>query len=176
MLVKYRWVALAGLLTFVAAAQAAGPQLFLLPLMKETVAPQAQVLWDIGNNALDDEGNASAAKVTASDWTKLAAAAQKMKAAATAIAESPKIAIAPPGAKLQDEGSPGQATSRQIQAYIDANPKDFAAHARALADVSDGFIKAAATREAQTLGEASARLDEVCEACHVKYWYPDQPK
>lgn len=173
---KYAWMALGGLLAFVTTAQAADPQIFLLPLMKGTVAPQAQVLWDIGNNALDDEGNASAAKVTASDWTKLAAAAQKMKNAALAVANTQKVLIAPPGVKLQDEGAPGQATSKQIQAFIDANPKDFAVHARELADISDGFLRAAATKDAKTLSEASAKLDEVCEACHVKYWYPDQPK
>jgi cytochrome c556 len=160
----------------VATAHAADPQFFLLPLMKDTVAPQAQILWDIGNNALDDVGNASAAKMTASDWTKLGAAAQKMKNAAVAMAETPRIPIAPPGAKLQDEGAPGQATPKQIQAFIDANPTDFAAHARELTNVSDSFIKAAAAKDAKTLGEASARLDEVCEACHVKYWYPEQPR
>jgi hypothetical protein len=174
--VKYAWMALSGLLTLVTAAQAADPQLFLLPLMKGTVAPQAQILWDVGNNALDDDGNASAAKLTASDWTKLAAAAQKIKTASLAVAETPRVLIAPPGVKLQDEGAPGQATSKQIQAFIDANPKDFAVRARELADVSDGFLKAAATKDAKTLAEASAKLDEVCEACHVKYWYPDQPK
>lgn len=173
---KYRWVALGGLLGFVAAAQAADTQLFLLPLMKAVVAPQAQVLWDVGNKAFDDEGNASVAKITAADWSKLSGAAQKMKAASVAMADASKIVVAPPGQKLQDEGSPGQATSRQIQAYIDANPKDFADHARKLADVSDAFLKAAASKDAKTLGEASASLDEACEACHVKYWYPDQPK
>lgn len=174
--VKTAWVALSGMLAFVATAQAADTQLFLLPLMKGTVAPQAQILWDIGNKALDDEGNASAAKLTPVDWTKLAGAAQKMKDAAVSMAGAARIGIAPPGARLQDEGTPGQATSRQIQAYIDANPKDFAEHARAMAEVSDGFLKAAGSKDAKTLGEASAKLDEVCEACHVKYWYPEQPK
>lgn len=173
---KYGWMALGGLAAFVATAHAANSQLFLLPLMKGTVAPQAQILWDVGNKAFDDDGNASVAKLTAADWTRLAGAAQKMKAASVAMADASKIVVAPPGEKLQDEGSPGQATSKQIQAYIDANPKDFADHARKLADVSDGFLKAAASKDAKTLGEASAGLDESCEACHVKYWYPDQTK
>jgi cytochrome c556 len=176
MAMKYGWGALGGLLAFVATAQAADTQLFLYPLMKGTVAPQAQLLWDVGNRALDDDGNPSVAKLTAADWTKLAAAAQKMKAASTAMADAAKVIVAPPGTKLQDEGAPGQATSKQIQGFIDANPKDFADHARALADVSDGFLKAAASKDAKTLGDASARLDEICEACHIKYWYPDQPK
>ncbi|MBO9581155.1 MAG: cytochrome c [Sphingobium sp.] len=173
---KYGWVALSSLLAFVAAAHAADPELFLLPLMKDTVASQAQMLWDVGNKALDDDGNASSAKLTAADWTKLAGAAQKMKAAAASIANAPRVVVAPAGMTLQDEGAPGQATARQIQAFIDDNPKDFADHARALADVSDGFLRAAASKDATALGDASARLDEVCEACHVRYWYPDQPK
>ena len=169
---KYGIIFMGGALALVAAAQAADSPVFLYPLMKVTVAPQAQILWDVGNAAYDDNGNVNVAKMTTADWAKLSGAAQAMKAAALSLADAPKVAVAAPGTKLQDEGSPGVATAAQIQRFIDADPKDFAAHARALADVSDGFLEASRTRNGQTLADASARLDEVCEACHVKYWYP----
>ncbi len=95
-----------------------------------------------------------------------------MKDAALAVADAPVLAVAPPGTKLQDEDAPGNASARQIQAFIDANPKDFADHARALADVSNTFLRAAAGKDGQALADASSRLDEVCESCHLKYWYP----
>lgn len=169
---RYALAALCGAAVLGVAAQAADKQLFLYPLMKATVAPQAQILWDVGNRAYDDDGNVSVKKLTAADWSKLGKAAQAMKAAAQAMADAPAVAVAPAGTKLQDEGAPGVATAKQIQGFIDANPRDFAEHAKALADVSDAFLKASQTKDGPTLADASGRLDEVCESCHVKYWYP----
>lgn len=174
---KYALVALGGALAFIGGAQAAGTPVFLHAIMKDTVAPQAQLLWDVGNRALDDDGNPNVSKLTAADWTKLGKAALAMKTAAQSLADAPKVSIGPAGTKVQDEGGPGGgATAAQIQGYIDADPKSFAEHARALAGVSDAFLTASKTHDAKTLGDASSKLDEVCEACHVKYWYPDQPK
>ncbi len=42
---KYGLTALGGAVALVAAAQAADAPVFLYPLMKQTVAPQAQILW-----------------------------------------------------------------------------------------------------------------------------------
>ncbi len=169
---KYGLLALGGAAVLAVTAQAADAPLYLQALMKDVVAPQAQVLWDVGNLAFDDDGNPDVSKVTAEDWTKLASAAEAMKAASLAMADAPRIAVTPEGGKLQDEGAPGVVTARQVQAFIDADPKDFAAHARILADVSEALLEASRTRDAQTLGDASGRLDEACEACHIKYWYP----
>ncbi len=169
---KYGAMALGGALVMVAGAQAADAPVFLYPLMKQTVAPQAQILWDVGNRAYDDDGNVNVRKVTAADWARLGGAAQAMKVAALLLAEAPKVMVAPAGTKLQDEGAPGNATAVQIQGFIDADRKDFAAHARALADVSEAFLTASRTKDGQTLADASGKLDEVCEACHIKYWYP----
>lgn len=146
---------------------------FLQPLMKDVAAPQAAVLWDVGNRGMDDDGNPSAKNLSAADWDKLALAADLMKGAASRLAAAPKVAVAAPGTKLQDEDAPGAKTAVQIQGYIDADPKGFADHAARLAAVSDEFLAAARARDAVKLQAASGRLDEVCEGCHVRFWYPD---
>jgi len=169
---KYALLALSGATIVAATAQAADTPLYLQALMKDVVAPQAQVLWDVGNRAFDDDGNPDASQLGAEDWSKLGEAAQAMKTAALAMADAPRVAVVPEGDKLPDEGAPGVATAKQVQGFIDADPKDFAAHARALADVSDSLLEASRTRKAQTLADASGQLDQVCEACHIKYWYP----
>lgn len=169
---KTGWMMLGAALLTMGVAHAADRQVYVLSVMKDIVAPQAQHLWDVGNKAFDDDGNPDVSKVTDAEWKKLGGAAAAMKAAALSMADAPKVLVAAPGTKLQDENAPGNATAKQIQAFIDANPKDYADHARALADVSDGFLKASQTKDAKTLADASAKLDEVCEACHVKYWYP----
>lgn len=172
MIVRLGTALLGTALLFVAGAQAADKPLFLLPLMKDVIAPQAQALWDVGNRAYDDDGTPDVSHLSAADWTKLTNAAKAMKAASQAMANAPGIHIAPAGAQLQDQDAPGQATAKQIQAFIDANPSDFADRARALVDVSDAFLKASQAKHVPTLADASGRLDEVCEACHVRYWYP----
>ena len=172
---KYGWMVLATAMACVAGAKAADTQVFVHGIMKDVVAPQAAVMWDVGNRAMDDNGAPDVSKLSAGDWTKLAVAAEAMKAASIAMADTPKIEVAPAGVKIQDEGGAGGgATAKQIQAFIDADPKDFAQHARALAEVSDAFLTAAKTKDAKTLGDASSNLDQVCEACHMKYWYPEQ--
>jgi cytochrome c556 len=158
---------------FVAAGQARDP-VVLHPLMKDIVAPQAQVLWDVGNRGMDDDGKPDVSKLSGADWDKLAKAAQAMKETSIALAEAPRVAVTAGGAKIQDEGSAGALTAQQIQRIIDADPKGFASAARALATVSDGFLDAARGRDAAKLMEASGGLDQACEACHLKFWYPEQ--
>jgi hypothetical protein len=142
--------------------------------MKEVVAPQAQALWDVGNNAMDDEGKADASKIKAADWTKLAGAAQKMKDAATTLAGAKTIIAVAPGEKLQDDGTPGASSPVDIQNRIDGDRAAFNDHATKLAQISEEFLAAAKAHDGVKLTAASGRLDEVCEACHVQFWYPDQ--
>ena len=151
-----------------------GSPLILHPLMKDSIAPAAQSLWDVGNRAMDDNGNPDASKLTPADWQTLAAAAGKMREAASALATAQTIAVTGPNMKLQDEGAPTASTPAQIQHFIDGDRKGFADHAHKLAAIADDIVRAAKTRDGATLGEATGRLDEVCEACHTLFWYPNQ--
>lgn len=51
----------------------------LRDLMKDVVAVQAQVVWDISNEAQDDDGNPDASKLTLGDWAKIADAGEKVR-------------------------------------------------------------------------------------------------
>jgi hypothetical protein len=166
-------IALGSALGLVFAAHAADMPSMVVPIMKDLVAPNANILWDVGNRGMDDNGNADGSKLTAQDWAGLASAAQAMRDSAAAMAV-PGVKVAPAGFKLDGEGSPGVATVRDIQAAIDKDPKGFAARTAELAEVSDLFLAAAKGKDAKRLFEASARLDTVCESCHTQYWYPKQ--
>lgn len=56
--------------------------------MKDVVAVQAQVVWDVSNEALDDQGNPDASKLAAGDWTKLMDAGRKVRQVAQTLAQS----------------------------------------------------------------------------------------
>ncbi len=91
-------------------------------LMKNVVAVQAQVIWDIGNEAQDDQGNPDASELSAGDWSKLIDAASKVRQASSTLAQSDHV-LAKDAAKLFD---------------------------------------------------VSGSLDQVCENCHMQFWYPQR--
>ena len=143
-------------------------------LMKNDVAVQTQVIWDVGNRAQDDEGNPDASKLAADDWAKLTDAAGKVRQVARTLAHSEHILAAAPGVKIDGEGNPDAPGAKQVQAALDANPKEFQALSQALATSMDQVVAAAKAKDAAKLFDVSGALDQVCEDCHVKFWYPEK--
>jgi hypothetical protein len=171
LVLKRALLGLGAAFVLIAAAQASGGPAVVYTVMKDVVAPQADRLWDVGNRGMNDDGEPDASQLSAQDWEKLADAAGKMQAAANSLAITDGLTIVPPGVKIGEDGG---ATAEQVQQYIARDPAGFARHARELADVSAGYLQAAATRDAVKLAAAAERMDVVCEACHAQYWYPEQ--
>jgi cytochrome c556 len=145
-------------------------------LMKKIVAVQAQVIWDVGNQAQDDKGNPDASKLKPTDWTKIVTAGTQVKTVAQTLAKADHVMASAPGQKIDGEGgSPDAPTAKQVQGYLDANPQVFRAFAQALSVSMDQIVGAAQAKNAQKLFDVSGNLDQICEDCHVKFWYPNQP-
>ena len=85
-----------------------------------------------------------------------------------------RVVVAAPGVKLDGEGNPGAFGAKQVQAAIDANPAAFRAFSQALAESMDQVVSAAKTKDAVKLFNAAGGLDEVCENCHLQFWYPGE--
>jgi hypothetical protein len=143
-------------------------------LMKNVAATQSQIIWDAVNKAQDDDGNADPSKFTSSDWSRIVGAGNKVKQAAVELAKAAHVMAAAPGQKLQDEANPGAFNAKAVQKTIDSNPKVFAAFAQNLALVMDQITAAAKLQDGLKLNEVSGRLDQVCEQCHLQFWYPEQ--
>lgn len=139
-------------------------------LMKAGIAPQTQVVWDVSNKTLEDEG----AKLQPAEWDKIVKAASAVKSASTKLVTAPRLLAAAPNEKIQDEGAPGAFGAKEVQAVIDANPAVFHAFAQQLAAVMDEVTASAKTKDVAKLNDAAGRLDQVCEACHQQFWYPNQ--
>ena len=142
--------------------------------MKNVVAVQAQVIWDIGNKALGDDGNPVASKLTAADWNQLVVAGGKVKESAQTLASAQHVMAAAPGQKLQDEENPGASDAKTVQRLLDSNPKAFSAFAAAMASNMDGLVAAARARDLTKVNDLSGTLDQICEQCHKQFWYPNQ--
>jgi cytochrome c556 len=143
-------------------------------LMKNVVAVQTQVIWDVSNGAQDEQGNPDASKMTAADWNKIIDAAGKVEQASQTLAKAEHVIAAAPGVKIQGEGNEGVAGAKQVQAAIDKDPAEFRTRSQALATSMDQIIAAAKAKNAAKVFEVSGILDQVCEDCHQKFWYPGQ--
>ncbi len=63
-----------------------------------------------------------------------------------------------------------------MQKAIDANPEVFQAFAVQLTNSMDELIVAAKAKDAKKLFDVSGRLDQECEGCHTKFWYPNEKR
>jgi hypothetical protein len=143
-------------------------------LMKSVVAVQAQTVWDVSNEAQDDQGNPDASKLAAGDWTRIIKAAGEVRQAAQTLAHSDHVIAASPGVKIDGEGNPDTPGAKQVQAAIDANPSAFRARSQELISSMDQIVAAAKAKDAAKLFDVSGSLDQVCEKCHQQFWYPQQ--
>ena len=141
--------------------------------MQTKVNPQGLALWDVTNNAQDDNGNLDPKKITAEKWAKLLEIGASLEQAGKALATG-KVIAAAPGAKLQDEGGPGSSKAADVQRYLDTKPDVFRQQARQLQKTGVDVSAAAKTHDAKKLSALSDSLDGVCEACHQIFWYPQQ--
>jgi hypothetical protein len=157
------------------AADSAAPA-NLHELMKNVVAIQTQVIWDVTNNAQDDKGDPDPTKLKAADWAKLADAAGKVKAAAQKLVTAQHVMAAAPGQKIDGEGPKDAPSAKSVQKAIDANPKALQAFARQLMGSMDEVIAGAKTRDAKKVFAVAGRLDQECEGCHMQFWYPDEKR
>jgi hypothetical protein len=167
---------LAGLLGAGIASGADAPKAVLQVTMLSKVNPGALALWDITNKSMDDEGKLDPKKISAETWAKLLELGKAIEEGGKALASPAGVIAAPPGAKLQDEASPGASKAADVQRYIDAQPAQFRQHALALQKTGASIVTAASKHDVKTLGSLSDSLDEVCESCHVTFWYPQQKK
>jgi hypothetical protein len=162
-----------GLLFTIACAGDTSRSADLQELMKE-VAVQAQVIWDVGAGAIDDEGNPDGSKLNAADWDSIVSAGGKGKNVAKSLVEAKQLVIAAPGQKISGEENPGAFNAQDVEHAIAANPQAFSGFAQALEMSMDEIVNAARTRDAAKLFEVSGSLDQICEQCHLQFWYPEQ--
>lgn len=146
-------------------------------VMVGVIDPIADVIWENSSKAYGDDGTGKPGKLSDADWMKIQQAARKLHAGAMSIADNPDIVATGPGVKILDEGKvPEAVTAAQVTAYIERDRAGLTSHARELSSLAQRIDSAAGGRDAATTVRLSEELDAVCEACHKRFWYPDQGK
>jgi cytochrome c556 len=138
--------------------------------MQVEVNPAIVDVWDVGNNAMNDEGGIDASLLTDESWTKLQQAAGKLAASAERMASAQELVAAAPGNYTTEEYEVSMGT---IQANLDAEPDKFRIEAARFAAMARRLETAAATRDAATASELVAGMDSECAVCHSAFWYAE---
>lgn len=173
----FRTTAFVAALVFVGAVLGAdAPKANLQLIMLAKVNPQGLALWDITNDAIGDDGDVDGKKITAAQWARLLEIGKSLEDAGRALATSNGIVAAPPGAKLQDEGNGQGSSAADVQRFVDAKPAVFRSQSLELQKTGAAIVASATKRDAKRLGDVANSLDQVCENCHVLFWYPNQKK
>lgn len=143
-------------------------------LMHAVIDPSADYLWEAVAYDVTAAGVVETIPKTNEDWAEVRRHALLL-AEATNFLRMPGRRVAPakpiPGMESEPPG-PEDLSPAQIQVLIDGNPAEFVRHAQALTDAAVMAVGAADARSVKVLFEAGDKIDQACETCHLKYWYP----
>lgn len=140
-------------------------------IMASMVDPAADHLWESVATVANEKGVEEKSPKTDEDWKAVRSQAVILAEAANLLIVEGRP-VAKEGAILEDHGVPGNLTAAESEQAIAADRASFVGFAEALREVGVKMLTAADRKDAQALFDAGYPLDEVCEACHLKFWYP----
>ena len=138
-------------------------------LMDGVVDPSADYLWDSVSTIVTRKGIEERRPRTDEDW-------KNVRRHAIALVEAPNLLmmegrkVAKPGEKSENPGI--ELGPEDIQAILDGDRPTFIQKAHALQDAAQKALTAIDKKDVDGLSDAGEAIDEACEQCHLKYWYP----
>ena len=159
---------------------AAAPAPVLVGSIKEImdglIDPAADHIFDAVSYTVTTAGIEEVRPRTREDWAEVRRHALLLAEAANLL-KMPGRRVAPGRPVIEfevDEVLPEDLTPEQVQVLIDADPAEFARLAQGLTEASVVALRAADAMDVEALFESGEALDQACENCHVKYWYPKE--
>lgn len=150
------------------------PVASVLDLMLGTIDANADALWESVATVSTEKGIEERQPRTPEEWKKVRFQALAIIEGANLLMMEGRV-VAHPGQQLDEPGGQGDFTPAQAQAAIDADRATFLSYARALQDTAQLMLKAIDNKSPDGMLEAGGALDEACEQCHLKFWYPNSP-
>ena len=146
------------------------PTATIQELMLQLIDPSADAIWDAVGIVVTAEGEEEKRPATEEEWLRLRGHALRL-VEASKLLSAPGRAVAAPGVRSENPGI--ELHPEDTQSLIDADPEAWSAMARALQHESVKMLQAIDRRDADGLFDNGETLDMACEACHRRYWYPD---
>jgi hypothetical protein len=139
-------------------------------LMQAEVDASADSIWDAVETTATRAGVETKQPRTAEEWQEVRRnAIVLIEAANLLMVDKRKLSSKPFPAEAE-----GALDSAQIEQRIAANRGAFNQYAVALRQSAQSLLTAIDAQDAKALLDAGGTLDEVCESCHMTFWYPNQ--
>jgi hypothetical protein len=150
-------------------------------LMNAMIEGAAGPIWNAVSTTVTAADTVEKAPESDEDWAALRNAAYTLIEGANLLmmpgrhvaAGSGKTA---PKGKSRPGAAGGELDPMAIEARIRADRQRFVKLAQALQLAAIEALRAADAKDVPALFEAGGAVDDACERCHLRYWYPDQTK
>lgn len=151
---------------------ALNPTFTMREIMQSLVEPRADSLWNAVSIAVTEKGIETNAPETDEEWAAMRHEAVTLSEAMNLILMPGRV-VAKPGEEAKDPTV--ELSPEEITKLIDEDRQSFAEMAHSLQDTVMKAIQAIDAKDAEALSNAGGDIDAACEACHKKYWYPNDP-
>ena len=142
-------------------------------IMAFMIDPAADFLWESVSTSVTSAGVDEKQPRTDAEWNEVRKHAIILTEASNLIRMNGRH-VAREGRQLEDHGTEGNLTAAESEQAIAADRATFESFAQALHDVGKSMLKAADDKNPQGILDAGDTMDQVCEGCHLKFWYPGQ--
>jgi len=142
-------------------------------VMAAMVDPAADFLWESVSTTVTKGKTVEKQPRTDAEWAEVRRQAIILTEGANLLMMDGRHVVKE-GSHLEDHGTPGNLTAAESEKAIAENREAFIAFAQALREVGVSMLGAADARNPQGLIDAGDTMDQVCEGCHLKFWYPGQ--
>lgn len=157
-----------------AAAPPLKPAASVIDLMAGQIDPAADFIWESVATISTTQGIEEKQPRTDAEWTEVRHKALMLVEASNLLLMEGRV-VAHPGQKLSEAGGEGDFTPEQSQAAVNAERATYVAYAEAFRGAAELVLAAIEKRDAEAMLETGGPLDEACEQCHRKFWYPNSP-
>ena len=138
-------------------------------IMGSMVMPSADVLWSAVSSTVSDKGVEEKAPRTDQEWNDVRAKAITIIEASDLIL-IPGRHVVPAGGINKDPSV--NLSPDQIEKLLVEDPQDWTKFAHAMHDSVLPALKAIDAKDPMALSDAGAGIDQACENCHLKFFYP----
>ena len=146
------------------------PVATLQELMQSEVDASADSIWDAVETTTSKSGDENKQPRTPEEWQEVRRNAIVLIEAANLLTvDQRRLSAAPFPAEAA-----GALDSTEIEKRIATNRAAFNQYALTLRQTAQTMLTAIDAKDPQALVSAGGVLDEVCESCHMTFWYPNQ--
>ncbi len=138
-------------------------------IMDSMVDPSADFLWESVATIVTRKGTEERRPRTDDDWKMVRRAAVTLVEATNLLIMDGRQ-VAKPGEKSENPGI--ELSPEAIRRVMDEDPDTLVKLAGALHDAGMKAMAAIDAKNADALSDAGEVIDNACETCHLKYWYP----